>query len=259
MSAPANEANGSAGDAPEKWEDADFIRALASLERLQNQVRYIMNFRFLALYVNVPLLTIHPSGPKLDTVRIIPHQIINSLTQPHRTPEIMFQSFRTAAWEGSQSLERLKQSWEDPQTKALVEKTIESEKKDPDLTPGRSVDLWGWPQKKDELSKEESETKYNKGTELAEGDDGTIEDLWVRDDKATMKINVKGKAVNLDFIVTRRLSEGSIIYDGECIGERQENLAISRCLASRKRLGDLKYLLVSLIIHVRSNCGLMRI
>jgi Mediator complex subunit 27 len=69
----------------------------------------------------------------------------------------------------------------------------------------------------------------------------------------SMVVNVKGKGVNLNFTITRRLLHGSIAYDADCAGESHESRAISQCLARRKPLTDLRFLLVSQAVILMHN------
>jgi hypothetical protein len=132
----------------------------------------------------------------------------------------------------------------------LFERTAKSEQNDGNPAAGNDVELWGWVEREAELSKGSNGTMANNKTALEKED--AIEELWSGDDKVTMTVNVKGKGVNLDFTITKRLLDGSIAYDAECVGESQESQAISQSLASRKPLNNLPFLMVSqavLLIH----------
>jgi hypothetical protein len=121
----------------------------------------------------------------------------------------------------------------------LFETAAESERNDGNPAAGVGVPLWGWVEREAELS------KGSNGISAARRTATLNKELWSGDGKGSMVVNVKGKGVNLDFTIIKRLQNGSITFDAECAGDSHESRAISNSVALREPLNDLGLLLVS--------------
>jgi hypothetical protein len=162
----------------------------------------------------------------------------------------MHEQFGAAVSESSTMLDRLKSSWDDPQTIQLLEQCKASEKRDANLSPGKDIPLWGWAKKTEQLTETQHEERLadfdfpQEEAVLDEFKDSSLEWNWIDDSKSTINVKVKGPGLNMVLHVTRKRGPEGIIYEAECVGDTKEKHAISRCLSRRPLKMDLKFLLV---------------
>ena len=181
-------------------------------------------------------------------MRLIPRQLIHSLTARQKSPRAQFDRFRKASIQGSKNLDHLKKAWEDEQTQSIFAQCWESEARDGDLSSGGEIPLWGWESKAEAL-------KNNEDTEKAavkEDPVSVVEDMkayfdnveWIGDGHDHLQVKVKGKGATLLFDIFQRTAKSGTLYDVDSVGTHKENQALTRSLAYRKSPGNLRYLLV---------------
>jgi hypothetical protein len=113
--------------------------------------------------------------------------------------------------------------------------------------------LWGWQDKAKNIKKEvevEEPAADHEGKEaIVDELKGTFDNLeWIGGQRKRLQVRVAGKALNFGFDIRERQTKLGTVYDAECMGDSAEAMAITRYLAKRKAPGNLRYLLVCIIM-----------
>lgn len=226
------------------WDETQCKAALAHLEKLQEQ---------------------------LDELRLTIPRIIQPLRTAHTTPAAFYTGFRQAALGANKNLSRFKAAWQSQETQSILEHTKESQKADPDLSACVRVPKYGWV---DILDNEKEAGAVEKGDQIAMLNNEEVDITGIVDafkhEHPKFKVNIEAdnQLINIMFrlptllmrfrVLRRKETNGNYKLDAECVGKMPLFPAITRCLASRPRPNDLKYLLDMIAAYTntrRASCA----
>ncbi|OCL03803.1 hypothetical protein AOQ84DRAFT_381249 [Glonium stellatum] len=168
-------------------------------------------------------------------------------------------------------LHGFKAAWQSQETQSILEHTKESQKADPDLSACVRVPKYGWV---DILDNEKEAGAVEKGDQIAMLNNEEVDITGIVDafkhEHPKFKVNIEAdnQLINIMFrlptllmrfrVLRRKETNGNYKLDAECVGKMPLFPAITRCLASRPRPNDLKYLLDMIAAYTntrRASCA----
>lgn len=219
------------GDGP--WDEARCIAALATLEKLQDQ---------------------------LDELRLVVPNLVAPFTSPQDSPQAVSSDFRRTAIAVQKSQQVFDRTWKSEDVQDILAHATQSLRADPDLTKGASVQRYGWidvAEKHQRPAKSKEKRSRGKGGDAEDKFDASAimpainafkeahPDFKVDVEEGRMiTIMFKVSSMVLKFQVTCNVDPGNhATFMVECPGNIPLFSAITRCIASRPRPNDLSYLL----------------
>ncbi|KAF1842484.1 uncharacterized protein K460DRAFT_409892 [Cucurbitaria berberidis CBS 394.84] len=211
------------------WDEAQCTAALAHLEQLQAQ---------------------------LDDLRLAIPRVIEPFQRPPNPAT--FKLYAQGVVGSQNDLKNLHEAWRSPETQRTLEQVKLSLTKNADLAASASIPSHGWVERERRegvLKKENrSETVEDFGNILTDEDIAGIVvgfqktytniKLETRDENCSISTRFVSGAVMLKFHISiEREANGRYKLNAECLGTTEPWQAITRCIASRPQVNDLKYLL----------------
>ncbi|KAF2086581.1 hypothetical protein K490DRAFT_43612 [Saccharata proteae CBS 121410] len=219
---------------PASWDESQCQNALASLERLQDQ---------------------------LDELRMTIPSLITPLRTYHESPESLHRDFKHTVIAAHRRLNNFGKTWKSEATQEILARARESRQTDPDLSPGANVPRYGWV----DTVAEEKKPSDGAGTQGMEGfkavaakheslDVKSIIDAYTKahpkfkvdlgEPSRKITILFKVPSLILKFVIGYiQDAEGTSVSSVECPGTMGLFPAITRCLATRPNPRSLEYLL----------------
>lgn len=217
-----------------EWDEGRYQEALSQLEQLQQQ---------------------------LDDLRLTIPRIVAPLTTPHTRSTAFYAHFKQAAVGATVGLKAFRSRWQSPEIQSIFEHAKRSYISDADLGSSAQVPKYGWAES---ISSRREVINRNTKEDAAGMDDPpahlTADDVSriVAEFKqehrriATVTDN-DGHRIQLSLDVghTTLKFRVAIVKDtnarfrlnAECLGSDKLSMAITRCVSSRPRANDLRYLL----------------
>ncbi|KAF2457739.1 hypothetical protein BDY21DRAFT_421088 [Lineolata rhizophorae] len=212
---------------------------------------------------------------QINTLRRVLPKICLSLSHPGPTPAATWAEFERGTLAASRALNRFRSGSESGQTREVIAKARESRRRDPRLGKASKVRKFGWVEMvgaEKEGQKAKSQDGEAEGGEVRNGEveengvDGVVsgwedhpsaqevirgyrsaypEDFVdYRREEQVIKICLEAIPSTLTFAVTKRDNEtGKSSIEAQCLGGQKFHAAVTRCLCSRQRKHDMRYLL----------------
>ncbi|OCK85828.1 hypothetical protein K432DRAFT_286118, partial [Lepidopterella palustris CBS 459.81] len=199
---------------------------------------------------------------QLDELRLTIPRIIQPLRTSHSTPAALYQDFRQSALGATNGLKKFRLAWDSEETQNIFEHTKDSQRANMDLSASAGVSMYGWvdtvenEQKANSIGSNSIELeKEDRVAVLDENENvAAIVDAFKKEHpKYRITLEAEDQIINIFFkvptllmtfrIIRKKESNGRYKLDAECMGKSNLFPSITRCLASRPRANDLKFLL----------------
>ncbi|KAF2788479.1 hypothetical protein K505DRAFT_366434 [Melanomma pulvis-pyrius CBS 109.77] len=216
-----------------EWDEAQCKAALARLEQLQED---LANLR-----LNLP-------------------RVVEPFTSHSTSSPAMFQAFKKSVVASQNDIRSIRNHWHSQDVQSIFEHTTQSLNKNSDLTASANVPRYGWV--KAQTKEKEAARRKNDGVQKLEdtvvnltNEDVTRDILEFQKTHTNIKALTKDDNQNLLFqfvagsvklrirVVIEREANGRHKLNAECLGTVEPFLAITRCISSRPKVKDFKYLL----------------
>lgn len=202
---------------------------------------------------------------QLNDLRLTLPRIVEPFHMPSKPP--MFHAFKDTLVKSQRDMKTFKALWQSPETQDILEHTRKSATANPDLSEGAQVPQYGWIEK--EAREKEAEKNKGEVDEVMEDTRAHIskderERVLAQWKKTNPLIKVEegpeGREIRISFAADSTKYRFRVVFPddvnatstpkAECEGVGEPFAGVTRCLASRPNLNDLKYLLVCNEAHL---------
>ncbi|KAF2645085.1 hypothetical protein P280DRAFT_514538 [Massarina eburnea CBS 473.64] len=223
------------------WDEAQLTSALAHLERLQSQ---------------------------LDSLRFTIPRVLQPFHAPP-TPSL-FRAFSDNLTASQNDIKDFRKQWQNHDTQTVFQYKRDSLKKDGNLSlKGRGgvdveeVKKYGWVDREARMKQREGQNGVEKAVEsevLGQADINKIVAEWKgglekiavesKDGDKDLTIMLIASSLRLHFqVLVTQEENGSYKLNAECLGTDVTRLAITRCIKTRPKTNDLRYLLDMIVAY----------